>query len=32
MVCTFIEEYPKLMNFKGRDLDEVCEEFLDYQR
>ena len=31
MVCTFIERYPKLLNFKGRYLDKVCEEFLDYQ-
>ena len=30
MVCTFIDRYPKLLNFKGRDLDIVCEEFLDY--
>lgn len=31
MVCTFIERYPKLLNVKDRELDKVCEEFLDYQ-
>ena len=31
MVCTFIERYPKLLNFKDRELDKVCEEFLGYQ-
>ena len=32
MVCTsFIERYPKLLKFKDRELDKVCEEFLDYQ-
>lgn len=32
MVCTFIERYPKLLSFTdSRELDKVCEEFLDYQ-
>ena len=31
MVCTFIERYPKLLSFTGKELDKVCEEFLDYQ-
>lgn len=31
MVCTFIERYPKLLSFTDKELDKVCEEFLDYQ-
>ena len=31
MVCTFIDRYPKLFSFTDKELDKVCEEFLDYQ-
>ena len=31
MVCTFIERYPKLLKLKDRELDKLCEEFIDYQ-
>jgi len=31
MVCAFIERYPKLLSFTDKELDKVCEEFLDYQ-
>ena len=31
MVCTFIERYPKLLSFTDKELNKVCEEFLDYQ-
>ena len=31
MVCTFIKKYPKLLKFTNTELDELNEEFLDYQ-
>ena len=31
MVYTFIERYLKLFSFTDKELDKVCEEFLDYQ-
>ena len=31
MVCTFIDQYSKLLPFNGIELDKVSEEFLDYQ-
>ena len=31
MVCAIIERYPKLLSFTDKELDKVCEEFLDYQ-
>ena len=31
MVCTFIDQYSKLLPFNSIELDKVCEEFLDYQ-
>ena len=31
MVCTFIYQYSKLLPFNGIELDNVSEEFLDYQ-
>ena len=30
-VCTFIERYTKLLKVEDRELDKVCEEFLDDQ-
>ena len=30
-VRTFIERYPKLLSVTDKELDKVCEEFLDYQ-
>ena len=31
MVCTFIDRYPNLFTFTGKELDTIYEEFLDYQ-
>ena len=31
MVCTFIDQYSKLLPFNGIELDHISVEFLDYQ-
>ena len=31
MVCTFVDKYSKLLKFSARELDQVSEEFFDYQ-
>jgi len=31
MVCMFIKRYPKILNFTNAELDDLNEEYLDYQ-